>query len=116
LRSQGLTDPVPRTAAFRRREASIPPQIPANVRARDGLVGLPVANEVTLACYDRERVSSPPQTLDQLLALAASGATVGMALDPIGLFWTVGLWCHRRPGALAPWQCAVHRHQPAEVP
>lgn len=90
LRSEGLIDPVPRTAAFRQREASIPSQILANVRDRDGLVGLPVANEVTLACYNRERVSSPPQTLDQLLALAASGATVGMALDPVGLFWTVG--------------------------
>jgi maltose-binding protein MalE len=90
LRRQGLTDFVPPTAAFREREASILPQILDTVRDQGSLAGLPVANEVTLACFDRKRVSSPPQTLDQLLALAASGASVGLALDPIGLWWTVG--------------------------
>jgi|694.fasta_scaffold40630_2 maltose-binding protein MalE len=90
LRRQGLTDSVPPTAAFREREASILPQILDTVRDQGSLAGLPVANEVTLACFDRQRVSSPPQTLDQLLALAASGASVGLALDPIGLWWTVG--------------------------
>lgn len=90
LHRKGLIDPVPPTVAFRRRQASILPQILEHVRDRGALVALPVASEVTLACYDRERVSAPPQTVDQLLALAASGATMGLALDPIGLWWTVG--------------------------
>ena len=90
LHGQGLIDPVPSTPAFRQREASILPQILDHVSDQGQLAALPVANEVTLACYDRERVSSPPQTVQQLLDLAASGASVGLALDPIGLWWTVG--------------------------
>lgn len=90
LYRKGLIDPVPSTPAFREREASILPQIKEHVRVQGALAALPVASEVTLACYDRQRVSAPPQTLDQLLALAASGATMGLALDPIGLWWTIG--------------------------
>ena len=87
---KGLIDPVPPTPAFREREASILPQIKEHVRVKGALAALPVASEVTLACYDRQRVSAPPQTVDQVLALAASGATMGLALDPIGLWWTIG--------------------------
>ena len=90
LRRQGLVDPLPTTAAFREREATILPQILDHVRDQGSLAALPVASEVTLACYDRQQVSAPPQTLEQLLALAASGTGVGLALDPIGLWWTVG--------------------------
>jgi len=90
LYHKGLIDPVPPTPAFREREASILPPIKEHVRVQGVLAALPVASEVTLACYDRQRVSVPPQTVDQLLALAASGATTGLALDPIGLWWTFG--------------------------
>lgn len=90
LYRKGLIDPVPSTPAFREREASILPQIKQHLRDQGALSALPLASEVTLACYDRQRVSAPPQTVDQLLALAASGASVGLALDPIGLWWTVG--------------------------
>ena len=90
LHDQGLIDPVPETAAFRGRESNILPPILDQVRLRCSLAVLPVFSEVTLACYDRQRVAAAPQTLEQLQALAASGATVGLALDPIGLGWTVG--------------------------
>jgi arabinogalactan oligomer / maltooligosaccharide transport system substrate-binding protein len=90
LHRQGLIAPPPATPAFREREASILPKILEHVSDQGVLVALPVASEVTLACYDRERVPAAPQTLEQLLALAASGASVGLALDPIGLWWTLG--------------------------
>jgi arabinogalactan oligomer / maltooligosaccharide transport system substrate-binding protein len=90
LHRKGLIDPVPATPAFRERETTILPQIKEHLRDQGALVALPVASEVTLACYDRQRISAPPQTVDQLLALAASGATMGLALDPIGLWWTIG--------------------------
>jgi arabinogalactan oligomer/maltooligosaccharide transport system substrate-binding protein len=84
LHDQGLIDPVPETAAFRGRESSILPPILDHVSVRGSLAVLPVISEVTLACYDRQRVASAPQTLEQLQALAASGASVGLALDPSG--------------------------------
>ena len=90
LHRKGLIDSVPCTAASRELEASILPQIKQHVRDQGALTSLPVASEVSLACYDRQRVSAPPQTVDQLLALAASGAPMGLALDPVGLWWTVG--------------------------
>lgn len=90
LHRQGLLDPVPSTPPFRERETRIQPQILDYVRDQGRLAALPVASEVTLACYDRRRVSAPPQTVQQLLDLAASGAPVGLALDPVGLWWTVG--------------------------
>jgi maltose-binding protein MalE len=90
LHRQGLLDTVPSTPPFRERETRIQPQILDFVRDQGRLAALPVASEVTLACYDRRRVSAPPQTVQQLLDLAASGAPVGLALDPVGLWWTVG--------------------------
>jgi hypothetical protein len=90
LLDQGLIDPVPQTPAFRGRESDLLSPILDHVRVRGSLAVLPVFSEVTLACYDRQRVAAAPQTLEQLQALAASGASVGLALDPVGLWWTIG--------------------------
>ena len=90
LARRGLIDWVPNTPKMREGEASVVPTVLSRVRLGDRLAGLRVAHEVTLACYDRKRVSAPPQNLDQLLALAASGAAVGLSVDPIGLWWTSG--------------------------
>lgn len=90
LRRQGLIDAVPDNPAMRQAEASIEPAFLERVRERGELFGLPVANEITLACYDRRRVAEPPRTLEQLAALAASGRPVGLSIEPIGLWWTTG--------------------------
>lgn len=90
LARQGLIDPVPSSPAMAEIVESVVPSILQRARDRGRLAGLPVAHDVTLACFDRRRVSSPPQSLEQLLALAASGATVGLAVDPIGIWWTSG--------------------------
>ena len=59
-------------------------------RTAQGLAGLPIFNEVTLACYDRTRVAKSPATVGELLALAASGRPIGVAVEPIGIWWTAG--------------------------
>jgi ABC-type glycerol-3-phosphate transport system substrate-binding protein len=75
---------------WRRSSALLEPEMVERVNTRAGISGLPVFNQVTLACYDRRVVTSPPATLDELLALAASGRPIGVAVDPIGLWWSAG--------------------------
>jgi maltose-binding protein MalE len=70
--------------------SSIEPAELNRVREGDQLVGLPVAQEVSLACFDRRKVKSSPSTVGGLLSLAASGQNVGVSVDPIGIWWTAG--------------------------
>ncbi len=87
---RGLIAPLPRDPAMTDALASIAPEELTRVRERGELVGLPVAEEVTLACYDRRRVPSSPSDVAGVLALAASGSPVGVSADPIGLWWSAG--------------------------
>jgi arabinogalactan oligomer/maltooligosaccharide transport system substrate-binding protein len=90
LRRRGLIAPLPRNPAMADAVASIVPGELTRVREQGELVGLPVAEEVTLACYDRQRVPSSPTDVAGVLALAASGSPVGVSADPIGLWWSAG--------------------------
>jgi len=90
LRRAGLVDALPNNAAMRQTLASIEPSALLRVRERGELVGLPVAKEITLACYDRKRMARAPRTLQELQALAVSGRSIGVAVEPIGIWWTAG--------------------------
>lgn len=90
LLDHGLVKPLPRGRQLAQALALLKPDDLRRVTHRRGLAGLPVFNEVTLACYDRRRLQQPPATLNELLALAASGQTVGLAVDPVGIWWTAG--------------------------
>jgi ABC-type glycerol-3-phosphate transport system substrate-binding protein len=90
LRRAGLVDPVPDDALMRQSLASLEPLSLVRVREQGELAGMPVAKETTLACYDTKRVPQPPRTLDELLTLAASGRPIGIAVNPIGIWWTAG--------------------------
>ncbi|MEZ4660740.1 MAG: extracellular solute-binding protein [Caldilineaceae bacterium] len=59
------------------------------VRYGDGLYGLPQALNVQALLYNQALVAEPPATLDQLLAQAAQGATVGMSITFEDAFWGV---------------------------
>ena len=90
LLQQGLVKPLNGLPTWRRSSALLEPEMVERVNTRAGISGLPVFNQVTLACYDRRVVTNPPATLDELLALAASGRPIGVAVDPIGLWWSAG--------------------------
>jgi arabinogalactan oligomer/maltooligosaccharide transport system substrate-binding protein len=91
LLEEGLINPLPtRDASVERLLRLIKPSDLHRVGTAQGIAGLPVFNEFTLACYDRRRVQQPPTTLAELLAVAASGRSVGLAVDPTGLWWTAG--------------------------
>lgn len=100
LLRRGLVDPVPRDRFLADTLQAIRPGELQRVRLDGRLAGLPVVEEVTLACYDRRKVSSPPTDLKGLLALAASGRTIGVSVDPIGIWWSAGSLGAAEPLAL----------------
>ncbi len=90
LLSEGLIAPVPNTPSMRRTIASVSPRFLKRVRLSSGLSGLPFNELVSLACYNRQKIPTPPRTTDELMALAAAGQTVGLSIDPYGIWWTAG--------------------------
>lgn len=90
LFKEGLIAPLPNTPSMGRTIAQVGPRYLARVRHGERLAGLPAYDEVTLACYNRSRVAVPPATTEQLMALAASGRTVGLSIDPYGIWWSAG--------------------------
>ncbi|MEB3157082.1 MAG: hypothetical protein VKO26_06575 [Cyanobacteriota bacterium] len=85
-----LIESVPDTPALGRAIAQVAPRYLDRVRHGTTLAGLPLHEMVTLACYNRERVPTPPSTTADLLAMAAAGRTVGLSIDPYGIWWTAG--------------------------
>lgn len=90
LLKEGLIAPPPDTPSMRRIIAQVSPRYLDRVRHGSVLAGLPLHEMVTLACYNRQRVPDPPRTTTELLAIAASGRTVGLSIDPYGIWWTAG--------------------------
>ncbi|MEB3331720.1 MAG: hypothetical protein VKI83_04410 [Synechococcaceae cyanobacterium] len=90
LQERKLVDPLPSTPAMKEALSLLQPLARQRVTTAAGVAAMPVFSEITLACMDRRRVPQAPATLTQLLQLAASGQTVGLSADPIGIWWTVG--------------------------
>lgn len=90
LLKQGLTSALPRSAEVQTTVATVESRALHGVRTPLGLAGLPVFSEPSLACYDNQRVAEPPASTEALLALAAGGRPIGLSVDPVGLWWSVG--------------------------
>lgn len=91
LLREGLVDPLPhRDPTITRLLRRIQPVDLGRVTEPGAIAGLPLFSEFTLACYDRTRLPQPPTNLSELLQIAASGHSVGLSIDPIGLWWTAG--------------------------
>lgn len=54
------------------------------------MAGLPVLQEPQVACFDREQMTVPPDSIQGLLESSETGSEIGMALDPVDLYWTAG--------------------------
>ncbi|MEI6031394.1 MAG: hypothetical protein WCQ20_09555 [Synechococcaceae cyanobacterium ELA739] len=90
LLEQGLTSAMPRSAEVQATVATIESRALHAVRTPRGLAGLPVFSEPSLACYNNKLVGEPPASTEALLALAAGGQPIGLSVDPVGLWWSVG--------------------------
>jgi maltose-binding protein MalE len=54
------------------------------------LASLPVVQKAQLACFNRTRLQQVPTTVQELLAISASGNSVGLEVYPPGIFWSAG--------------------------
>ena len=54
------------------------------------LVGAPYGIIPQVACYNNKVVKQPPKTIQELVELGASGVRIGLATNPIDIFWTAG--------------------------
>jgi ABC-type glycerol-3-phosphate transport system substrate-binding protein len=90
LLQQGLVERLDDQPAWHRSQPLLEPALVERVSSAAGVAGLPVYSLFTLACFDRQTVSQPPASLDELIGLAASGRPIGVAVDPIGIWWSAG--------------------------
>ena len=58
---------------------------------------LPLLVQPTVACFNRQRVPSPPRTLDQLVQLAHGGEKMGLPLEMRELLWTASGFHAQQP-------------------
>jgi ABC-type glycerol-3-phosphate transport system substrate-binding protein len=100
LLDRALVQPLPEQPEVRRSLALVEPNDLKRVTGPRGVAGLPMFSEITLACFDRRRLPQAPTSLDELLAVAASGKPIGLAVEPTSLWWTAGAMGAQ--GALAP--------------
>ena len=90
LLQQGLVERLDDQPAWRRSQPLLEPALVERVTSAAGGAGLPVYNLFTLACFNHQAVPRPPASLDELIGLAASGRPIGVAVDPIGIWWSAG--------------------------
>jgi ABC-type glycerol-3-phosphate transport system substrate-binding protein len=90
LLQQGLVERLDDQPAWRRSQPLLEPALVERVTTAAGVSGLPAYNILTLACFNRQVVPRPPSSLDELMGLAASGRPIGVAVDPIGIWWSAG--------------------------
>lgn len=91
LMEQGLLQPLPRNdPKLKRILTQVAPDLLVRAQGRQGLAGVPLFAEVTVACFDSRRITKAPTSLSELLTVAAAGNPVGLSVDPPGIYWTAG--------------------------
>jgi len=88
LLEEGRIDPYPASSVDL---DAFDPHILNRVRDPQGrIAGIPVLVQTQVACFNRQRIRQAPTTLQELLAVGASGRPIGLSADVINLFWTAG--------------------------
>ncbi|MFM1899761.1 MAG: hypothetical protein RLZZ216_337, partial [Cyanobacteriota bacterium] len=88
LLEEGRIDPYPAKSVDL---DAFDPHILNRVRDPQGrIAGIPVLVQTQVACFNRQRIRQAPTTLQELLAVGASGRPIGLSADVINLFWTAG--------------------------
>ena len=83
-----LLDPVPITKE--QREAVAPELLKRLTNTRGELTGLPVAQSLQLACYDKRKLKTPPASLEELAKVSGGDSVFGIAQNFEDLYWSMG--------------------------
>jgi hypothetical protein len=85
LQSLGLAEFYPMDSNV---HLNIQPRALDGFVSEQGLAGIPVFIFPEVACYNRNLLNTPPDTISDLVELAASGTPIGFSLRYKDLFWT----------------------------
>jgi hypothetical protein len=78
---------------------------------------LPLLVQPTVACFNRQRVPSPPRTLDQLVQQAHGGQKMGLPLELRELLWTAtGFHAQQPLFQLLEVRSRIHSTEPLKGP
>ena len=78
---------------------------------------LPLLVQPTVACYNRKRVPTPPQTLEQLVSQANGGQKMGLPLEMRELLWTAtGFGAQQPLFLLLENKSRIHSTEPLKGP
>jgi maltose-binding protein MalE len=84
LHQQGYATPVQLNLEER---GTVQPWLLASLRDGGHQLGVPLFMAPPLACFDRRRLSSPPETLRDLVRLGQAGSAIGLSSSLPGLDW-----------------------------
>lgn len=99
LHEKGLIDTLELTDLQRK---GTPDHLYRLVTNRQGeLTGRPVAQYIQVACYNKDKVKSPPQSKQELGGDRHKDTTFGMSLNLKDIFWTTELYGAEQPMASA---------------
>jgi maltose-binding protein MalE len=87
LHQKGYATPVQLNLEERR---NVEPRLMASLRDRGNQLGVPLLIAPTMACFDRRRLPSPPETLRDLVRLGQEGSAIGLSSSLPGLAWILG--------------------------
>lgn len=95
LHEKGLVDTLELTASQRE---GTPDHLYQLVTNRQGdLLGRPVAQYIQVACYNKEKIKSPPKSKQEFKEEIHKDTTFGMSLNLKDIFWTTELYGAEEP-------------------
>ena len=87
LHNKGYADALPAQVNW---DQTYNPLIKEQASIKGQYVAAPVLIFTQVACYNKRTVQAPPQTIQELEKLTASGTRIGLSLEPVNLVWTAG--------------------------
>ena len=66
------------------------PRIQSDAKSTSGYTSAPWIIDTQIACFDKTKIETSPETTEGLEALSASGKKIGLATNTLDLIWTAG--------------------------
>ena len=87
LLARDLTTTLPEQDYF---DSIYSPTIQSMAKTKAGYTFAPWLIDPQIACFNKSKIETPPDSVDELQALSASGKKIGLASTSLDLLWTAG--------------------------